>query len=52
MVQTIKSKIKAKGFTSDEYYVASHSLGTVVIGDWLPKNPNEFKGSILMGGGI
>jgi alpha-beta hydrolase superfamily lysophospholipase len=52
MVSDIKSKIKAKGFSSDEFYVASHSLGTVVTGDWLPKNANEFKGSIMMGGGI
>ena len=47
-----KSDLAAKGFTSEEYYIAAHSLGTVVAQSWIQSNAGEFKGQILMGGGI
>lgn len=53
-VKRAKSDLAAKGFkgTAEEYYIAAHSLGTVMAQDWVQYNADEFKGQILMAGGI
>jgi len=47
-----KAAVVAKGFKAGDFYIAAHSLGTVMTQDWIQYNPDEFKGQILMGGGI
>lgn len=51
-IKSAKSELVTKGFTANEYYIASHSLGTVISQDWVQDNADEFKGQFLMGGGI
>jgi len=35
-----------------DYYLAAHSLGTVVAQHWIQDHADEFKGQIYMGGGV
>lgn len=40
---SVKS-LRNAGWEGDELYIASHSLGTVMVQDYLQKNPALFKG--------
>ena len=45
-----KKALKAAGFNGSKYYVAAHSLGTVIVQGHTLAHPEEYEGQILMGG--
>lgn len=51
-VQSALQGIHDAGFTGDEQYIAAHSLGTVMVQDYLLKSPKLFKGQVMMGGSL
>lgn len=48
----MKKKLKDAGYSGSDYYLAAHSLGTVVTQLYSVHHASEYKGQILMGGSI
>ena len=51
-INETQSALKSKGYKGDEFFAAAHSLGTVMLQNYIKKNPDVFRGQILMGGAL